>query len=164
MKKLNFLWLLLLILIFCSCAPTPNMAELLTYQTEFQKMTVRITDGETVFLAEITDKENGLSLCFTDGERTGIGYHMEQGGKISVFYEDFEIVLTDEMYLKCKEWFSLFDLSASESIWRIKKETLGGIEVFFCHDGMIKVYIDCATRKPLKFEKGDIAIDVLEFL
>ena len=163
MKKRKFLWFLPLVCILCACAPTPNMGELLTYQTEIQRMSVRITDGKTVFLAEITRTEDILSLAFTDDEREDIGYRMDKSGTIVMNYGDFEIIMTDGEYLKCRDWFSLLNLSASETIWRIKKETLGGIEVFVCHDGMVTVYIDCETRKPLKIEKGDISIDILAF-
>ncbi|MBQ8495918.1 MAG: hypothetical protein IJ489_00480 [Clostridia bacterium] len=136
------------------------MSELLTYQEQFTEMTVRITDGEQ-FQMRLEKKDGTLFLFFTDEKRKDIGYCMERDGKISMVYEDFVLPLEKEEYLKCKEWFMLFRLSASETIWKIKKESLGGIDVFVCHDGLVTAYIDRTTRLPIKLTMGELEIDIL---
>lgn len=163
MKKFGFLCFFAVIFFFTACAPTPSMSELLLYQTEEKEMALRLTDGGTVFHAKLQHKENELFLIFTDEARKDIGYRMDTDGKIFMVCGDFEIAVTDDAYLRCKEWFSLFRLTAGDTIWKIKKETLGGIDVFVCHDGMITIYTDCNTRIPLKITKGDITVDVLGY-
>ena len=161
MKKI----LIVLVIICCiislgSCGLIPNMNELLGYQNEFTEMTVRITDGEQFQMCLKNDGEH-LFLFFTDGERKDIGYCMDKNGKISMIYEDFSLPLEHEEYLKCKEWFSLFCLSAGENIWKIKKESLGGIDVFVCHDGIVTAYIDSTTRLPIRLKTERTEIDVI---
>lgn len=160
-KRMLFLLFMLLSVFLISCSPMPNMHELLSYQNAESQMTLRITDAETVFQAKLTLTEEKLSLVFTDAEREGIAYCIDTEGKLTMAYGDFEIPLEDEGYLRCKEWLSLFRLSASETIWKIRKETLGGIGVFACHDGAVTVYVDQTTGLPLQLQKGACVIDVL---
>ena len=72
-----------------------------------------------------------------------------------------EIPLAPSDELKCKDWFSLFAIPADENIWKIKRETFGGISVYVCRDERITLYIDAASGLPLKIECGNIQIDVL---
>ena len=160
MKKTLFFLLLALSLLTGACSPKPNMEALLSYQRAGTEMTLRITDGE-VFLATLEITDTDIALRFTDGKRDGISYRMDGIDQIFMFFEDVDIPLAPCDELKCKDWFSLFTIPAGDNIWKIKRETLGGITVYTCRDGRITLYIDAATGMPLKLESGRITVDVL---
>jgi hypothetical protein len=160
MKKMIFLCVLASVFLLSGCAPRANMSDLLSYQEQAKTMTLRITDGE-VFHIQWEKTDGAHMLIFTDGDRKNVGYQMDANGKISMIYEDFTVPIADTQNLKCAEWFSLFSISAGETIWKIKKELLGGIEVFVCRDGTHTIYIETKTKIPLRIEKGDISMDIL---
>jgi hypothetical protein len=136
------------------------METLLSYQRPGTEMSLRITDG-TVFLAELKLTRDGSVLTFTDSEREGISYRADPDGRIYMFYEDVEIPIDPSDELKCRDWLALFDIPADENIWRIKKESLGGIAVYVCRDGRITLYLDAASGLPLRLEADGVQIDVL---
>ena len=136
------------------------MQELLSYQRAGTECSLRITDGE-VFYADLKISEKEMVLTFTDEKREGISYRLSEQGTVSLFYENTEIPLADSDLIKCKRWFSLFSVSAGETIWKIKKESLGGISVYVCKDGVLTLYIDASTGFPLKLETENLKIDVL---
>ena len=158
-KKIVFL-LFILPLILCACSPKPNMETLLAYQRAGTEMTLCITDTET-FRARLTITEADVTLTFTDKNREGISYRMDGEGNLFMFFEDTEIPLLPSDELKCKEWLSLFRIPSGDNIWKIKKETVGGIAVYVCRDERITLYIDAASLLPLKIEYGRITIDIL---
>ena len=160
MKKTLFFLLLALSLFAGACSAKPNMETLLSYQRPGTEMTLRITDGE-IFLAKLEITGTDTAITFTDGKREGISYRMDSVGEIFMFFEDIDIPIAPSDELKCKEWFSLFTIPTGDSIWKIKRETLGGISVYTCRDGRITLYIDAATGMPLKLESGRITVDVL---
>ena len=161
MKKIiAFLLLLGMLSAFCACSGKPNMEELLTYQRPGAVYSLRITDGE-IFYADISIWEKEMRLTFTDEKRQGVSYRLGADGVISLFFEDTEIPLDSSELLKCKRWFSAFSVSAGENIWKIKKETLGGIALYVCRDGVFTLYIDAVSGLPLKIEAGNMRIDVL---
>ena len=136
------------------------MEALLSYQRAGTQCSLRITDGE-VFYADLEITEKEMRLVFTDEKREGISYRLQKNGTVSLFYEDTEIPLADSDLVKCKRWFSAFSVSAGENIWKIKKETLGGISLFVCKDGVFTLYIDASTGLPLKIEAKNMTVDVL---
>jgi hypothetical protein len=136
------------------------METLLSYQRPGTEMSLRITDG-TVFLAELKLTRDGSVLTFTDSEREGISYRADPDGRIYMFYEDVEIPIDPSDELKCRDWLALFAIPADENIWRIKKESLGGIAVYVCRDGRITLYLDAASGLPLRLEADGVQIDVL---
>ena len=160
MKKRLIVFLLSLSVLLCACSPKPNMEALLSYQRAGTEMILRITDGE-VFNARLSINEADAVLVFTDKKREGISYRTDKNGQIFLFFEDVEIPLAPSDELKCKDWFSLFAIPAGDNIWKIKRETLGGIAVYTCRDERITLYIDAATGMPLKIESGRITVDVL---
>ena len=159
-KRIAFLLILWISLFLVSCSVKPNMADLLSYQRPGTECSLRITDGE-VFYVDLKISEKEMALTFTDEKRKGISYRLQKNGTVSLFYEDTEIPLTDSELIKCKRWFSAFSVSAGENIWKIKKETLGGISLFVCKDGLFTLYIDASTKLPLKIEADNMTIDVL---
>ena len=162
MKKRSFFSLLAIAMLFLSaCAPKPNMEDLLSYQKAGTELSLRITDAE-IFHADLRITENGLSLTFTDEKREGISYGMDKNGQLRMFFEDVEIPLVPNDELKCKDWLTLFDINCGDNIWRIKRDTVGGISVYVCRDERITLYIDATSGLPLKIESGNIAIDVLK--
>ena len=162
MKKIRlFCFFAVALLFLTACTPKPNMETLLSYQAPGTEMTIRITDTET-FYAKIKIAENEASIVFTDEKREGIAYRMDRDGQICMFFEDVEIPLASSDDLKCKEWFALFSIPHGDNIWKIKRETLGGIDVYVCRDEKITLYIDAASGLPLKIETEGIVIDVLE--
>ena len=62
--------------------------------------------------------------------------------------------------LKAEKWVSLFALSA-DALWKISRDTTGGISVYVCSCHDITLYIDAASRLPLKMISGTTEIDVL---
>ena len=162
MKKTSLLFFFAVMLfLLTACALKPNMEELLSYQAPGTEMLLRITDTE-VFSAKLIIAENETSIVFTDKKREGISYRMDQNEQIYMFFEDIQIPLASSDELKCKDWFSLFSIPHGDNIWKIKRETLGGIDVYVCRDEKITLYIDVASGLPLKIEKDGIVIDVLE--
>ena len=161
MKKIvAFLLLFCLSFGFCACSTKPNMEELLSYQRAGSEFSLRITDGE-VFYASLAISDKEMRLTFTDEKREGISYRLQADGTISLFFEDTEIPLAESELVKCKRWFAVFSVSAGENIWKIRKETLGGIALYVCKDGVFTLYIDAVSFLPLKMEAGSITIDVL---
>jgi len=145
---------------FCSCMPKPNMEELLSYQQPGAEYSLRITDGE-IFYADLMIGEGEMCLTFTDEKREGVSFRLRKDGALSLFFEETEIPLAPSELVKCKRWFSAFSVSASENVWKIKKETLGGIALYVCRDGIFTLYIDAASGLPLKIESGGMTVDVL---
>ena len=160
MKKTRLAPLLLLVLILNACSPKPNMEMLLSYQQEGTEMKLRITDTE-IFYADLKITKESVILTFTDEKREGISYRMDQSGKIFLFYEDVEIPIDPSDELKCKDWLSLFSIPTGDNIWKIKRETVSGINVFACRDERITIYIDAASGLPLKLESEGVQIDIL---
>ena len=149
------------LVLLTACTPTPNMEELLSYQAPGTEMSLRITDTE-IFHAKIKIAENETSIVFTDEKREGISYRMDRDGQICMFFDDVQIPLASSDELKCKEWFALFSIPHGDNIWKIKRETLGGIDVYVCRDEKITLYIDASSDLPLKIESNGIVIDVSE--
>ena len=160
MKKMAVFFLLVLSLILSACSPKPNMETLLSYQSAGTEMTLCITDAE-MFRVRLKITETDTVLTFTDEKREGISYRMDQKGEVFMFFDDVQIPLAPSDEVKCKDWFALFMIPSGENIWKIKRETLGGISVYVCCDGRITVFIDATTGLPLRIESGRITVDVL---
>jgi len=159
-KRIFLALLVCILLLSAACAPKPNMETLLSYQSPGTEMTLAITDTES-FRAKLRILENEKVLTFTDEKREGITYRLDQGGNLRMCYDDVEIPLDPSDELKCKRWFALFAIPAGEAIWKIRRETAGGIELFVCRDGRITLWIDAASGFPLRIESGNVSIDVL---
>ena len=164
MKKFSYIFFLsiFILLFFTSCESHPNMKELLSYQNQKAELALRITEGERSFLVNLKLNGEEMTFTFADQDREGVQYR-QMREEIKILYEDMEIPMKDTHFLKCKEWFSLFRLSEEDAIWKIKKESLSGIDVFCCHNGFVTVYIDSASRLPFKFKTNTIEIDVISF-
>lgn len=133
------------------------MNELLQYQTDGAVFHVKITDG-TKFDAVITLGEtSSIQLAGMD-ELPEVRFLFNAEGS-TIEYGGTSIPLP-ESRIKAKTWISLFQLSDAV-LWKIKKDTFAGIENYVCFCDDVTVYIDAATRLPLKITKGNISIDVL---
>ena len=162
MKKIRlFCFFAVALFLLTACSPKPNMETLLSYQAPGTEMTLRITDTE-IFYAKLKIAENETSIVFTDERREGISYRMDRDGQIYMFFEEVQIPLAPSDELKCKDWFALFSIPHGDNIWKIKREMLGGIDVYVCRDEKITLYIDASSGLPLKIESDGIVIDVLE--
>ena len=162
MKKiLSFCFFALALFLLTSCAPKPNMEQLLSYQVPGTEISLCIKDGE-IFRGKLKMGENDVVFTFTDEKREGISYRMDKSGKLWMFFEDVEIPLDPSDELKCKDWLSLFCIPSGDNIWKIRRETVGGIAVYVCRDEKITIYIDAASGFPLKIESDGIAIDILD--
>ena len=159
-RKGLFCFFAVALLLLTACTPKPNMETLLSYQSPGTELLLRITDTE-IFSAKLTIAENETSIVFTDEKREGISYRMDRDGRIYMFFDDVQIPLAPSDELKCKDWFALFSIPHGDNIWKIKRETLGGIDVYVCRDERITLYIDAASGSPLKIEFEEIVIDVL---
>ena len=160
-KRLLLFFFAVTLLLLTACAPKPNMETLLSYQAPGTEMLLRITDTE-VFSAKLIIAENETLIVFTDEKRAGISYRVDRDGQIYMFFDDVLIPLAPSDELKCKDWFALFSIPSGDNIWKIKRETLGSIDVYVCRDEKITLYIDAASGFPLKIETDGIVIDVLE--
>ncbi len=160
-RKGLFCFFAVALLLLTACTPKPNMETLLSYQSPGTELLLRITDTE-IFSAKLTIAENETSIVFTDKKREGISYRMDRDGRIYMFFDDVQIPLAPSDELKCKDWFALFSIPHGDNIWKIKRETLGGIDVYVCRDERITLYIDAASGSPLRIEFEEIVIDVLE--
>ena len=158
MKKfLSLLLLPALCLLLFSCTSVPSMSELLTYQKNGAVFDVKVTDG-TEFSARVTlGEKDTIMLC--DSGASGICFVFD-GERATLEYGDTIMELPDTAVLKAKTWISLFR-QPDNVLWHIKAETLGGIDVFTCVNADVTLYIDAATRLPLKMVKGDCTMDVL---
>ena len=162
MKKiLSFCFFALALFLLTSCAPKPNMEQLLSYQVPGTEISLCIKDGE-IFRGKLKMGENDVVFTFTDEKREGISYRMDKSGKLWMFFEDVEIPLDPSDELKCKDWLSLFCIPSGDNIWKIRRETVGGIAVYVCRDEKITIYIDATSGFPLKIESDGIAIDILD--
>ena len=159
-KRSIFLITVFALILFASCTPKPSMEDLLSYQRPGTEMSLRITDAET-FLATLYILENETVLTFTDEKREGISYRIDRDGNIQMSYDNVSIPIDPSDELKCKKWFSLFSITPGETIWRIKRETAGGLALFTCSDGKITLRIDESTALPLRIETKSITVDVL---
>lgn len=162
MKKLYFFISVFVLSVFLvGCTHTPNMSELLNYQENDWEMQIKIKESQESFHIKAKKTADGITLILEDENRKSVGYHMDTEGKIAMVYEELKIPMEETPYLKCTEWFSCLNLSVGESIWRIKKERFGGIDVFVCSDGYFTVYIDCESRQPLKIQTKKTEMDII---
>lgn len=162
MRKLILVWIFILTLFLVSCEKSPTMSELLTYQNEDFSMTLRVTDGE-VFDALLTHKENTLTLMLTGKPETeGITFTEREGTSV-VSFDGTSLALPDTALSKASTWLFLFHLSP-DGLWKIRKDTLGGIAVYICteSDSGVALYLDAVTRTPLKITHTDgLTVDIL---
>ena len=161
--KLNSFFICLLVFAFClsSCVKMPNMSELLAYEHENMRFILKITDEKEFSAVLVLDKENDI-LTFTDEALSGISVEFGNDGAVHLRYEDYKIPLPNTSLLKAIRWKELFHLSGKNLLWKIQKETLGGLAVYVCRADDVTVYIDAGTYLPLKITQGKLVIDVLE--
>ncbi len=147
-----------LCLLLLSCGGTPSMSELLSYQKDGAVFEVKISDGDE-FSAKITlGEKDTVELC-GDDETEGIRFVIGENEAL-IEYDGTSMPLSSAEKLKAAKWGSLFRLS-SGSLWKIKSETVGGIAVYICTCDDMTLYIDAATKIPLKIISGETVIDVL---
>ena len=162
MKHKRFLiFLLSFCIFFSSCEKTPNMTELLAYEHEKILFTLRIVD-QTEFSATLVLDPQKDVITFTDEKFSGISASFSDDGKVHLSYEDYKIPLPSSSLLKALHWKELFHLSEKNLLWKIQKETLGGIAVYTCKADDVTVYIDAGTYLPLKITQKDLVIDILQ--
>ena len=160
-SKRLFILLLSICLLFSSCEKTPNMTELLAYEHEQIRFALKITDQTEFSVTLIPDSEKDI-ITFTDEKFAGISVSFSNDGEVQLSYEDYKIPLPSASLLKALRWKELFHLSEKNLLWKIQKETLGGIAVYTCKADDVTVYIDAGTYLPLKITQKDLTIDILE--
>ncbi len=153
--------LVLLFPLLAGCEKTPNMTELLAYESEHLLFSLRITD-KTDFSAELILDEKTDTITFSGGNLNGIQIEFAEDGKVNLHYEDYKLPLPSSSLLKALRWKELFHLSEKNLLWKIQKETLGGIAVYCCRADDVTVYLDAATYLPLQITQGELVIDVIE--
>lgn len=143
---------------FFSCGLMPDMRELLSYQKDGASFRVKIHDGDE-FYAVITLGQTNTVELLDDEETEGIRFLFGEN-EASVEYGDTTMPIPNTDKLKAEKWVSLFALSA-DALWKISRDTTGGISVYVCSCHDITLYIDAASRLPLKMISGTTEIDVL---
>ncbi len=149
-----------LFLLFSGCNRMQNMTELLAYEKEEGCFSLHVKD-EKEFDVSFTLGEEADVLTFSEDALQGIGIAFYHDGRVEISYENYKTALPSTALLKALRWKELFHLSQRELIWKIEKETLGGATVYACRAGDVEIYIDSATRLPLKLKQGNLEIDVL---
>lgn len=159
MKKIGTGILVMLLGLICfSCGSMPDMEELLHYQQDGAQFQVNITDEELRFSAVITLGETDI-LELTDSETEGIRFLFGED-EVRLEYDGTSIPISSPERLKAAKWISLFSLSP-DMIWKIHRNTIGGIDVYVCVCDNICLYIDAASHLPLKMTDGEVEIDIL---
>ena len=133
---------------FFSCGSMPDMRELLSYQKDGASFRVKIHDGDEFYAVITLGQTNTVELLY-DEETEGIRFLFRKN-EASVEYGDTVMPIPNTDKLKAEKWVSLFALSA-DALWKISRDTTGGISV----------YMDAASRLPLKMISGTTEIDVL---
>ena len=158
----SLIGLLLLALLFTACEKTPSMSELLSYETRPYVAVLSVRDAEPMTLT-LTSGESGEVFTFTQGELTDLSVHIDGTGAIRLTYRDLTIPMPETPLLRIQAWHALFHLSDKNLIWQIRKETTGGIAVYRCEAEGVTLYIDAATRLPLRLVSDTLTLDVLSF-
>lgn len=162
MRKLILIPLIILTFLLTSCEKSPAMGELLAYQNGDFSMTMRITDGD-VFDAALTREASTLRLMLTgEAETEGIAFTQNESA-LMLSYGDIALPLPESTLSKASAWLSLFVLSP-DGLWKIRKDTLGGIAVYICAENEkgVTLYLDATTHLPLKITSQDgICVDIL---
>lgn len=159
MKKVFAGIFALLLCLFCvSCGSMPDMTELLHYQQDGSEFHVSISDGERLFSAVVTLGETDTVELLDEGTE-GIRFRFNED-EIQMEYDGTSMNLSSSEHLKAADWISLFSLSA-DTLWKIRRDTIGGIHVYICTCDDIVLYIDAASHLPLKIADGEIEIDIL---
>ena len=162
MRKLILIPFIILTLILTSCEKSPAMGELLAYQNGDFSMTLRITDGE-VFDATLTREASTLTLMLAgEAETEGIVFTQNESAMM-LSYGDIALPLPESTLSKASAWLSLFALSP-DGLWKIRKDTLGGIAVYICAENEkgVTLYLDATTHLPLKITSQDgVCVDIL---
>ena len=162
MRKLILILLVTFTLFLVSCESSPAMGELLDYQNEDFSMTLRITDGD-IFSGALTRQGGALSLMLTGKDETEGIVFTQNDGALTLSHGETALPLPEGALSKARAWLALFALSP-DGLWKIKKETLGGIAVFICteSDSGVTLYLDAATHLPLKITAQDgLSVDIL---
>lgn len=159
--KRLFILLLAMCMLFAACEKTPNMTELLAYEAEHMCFTMKITD-KTEFFVTLTTSSGKDTFTFTDEKLDGISVEFADDGTVQLTYENYKVPLPSSSLLKALRWKDLFHLSEKNLLWKIEKDTIGGIAVYVCRADEVTVYIDAGTFLPLKITGKDLVIDVLE--
>ena len=158
----RFLIILLAVcVLLTSCEKTPNMTELLAYESENMRFTLKITD-KTEFSVILTLDAGKDIITFTDEMLAGVSVEFTDDGTVHLTYDNYKIPLPSSSLLKALHWKDLFHLSEKNLLWKIEKETLGGIAAYACRADGITVYIDAGTFLPLKITGKNLVIDILE--
>ncbi len=161
MKRFRALFCLALFCLFLSaCEKTPNMTELLRYETESRVYQLRIRDEASFTVTLTTSREQEIFL-FTQGETQGVSIEISSAGDTTLCYDGTSFPLPETELLRIRRWRGLFHLSEQNFLWTIRRETRGGIAVYRCDAQGVTVYVDAATRLPLKLISGETEIDVL---
>ncbi len=152
---------LLLFPLFSGCERTPNMMNLLAYEKETMQFSLHITD-KTEFSADLMTSEETDTLTFTEGTIQGTHITFFKDGKVELSYEDYKTPLPSSSLLKALRWKELFHLSEKNLLWKIEKETLGGLAVYVCRADDVIVYIDSISYLPLQIQQGELVIDIIK--
>ena len=159
MKKIGAGILVMLLGLICfSCGSMPDMGELLHYQQDGAQFQVNITDESFVSpLLSHSEKPTYLSLR-TVKQRESVFCSARTKSVWNMTAPRYRFPPPER--LKAAKWISLFSLSP-DMIWKIHRNTIGGIDVYVCVCDNICLYIDAASHLPLKMTDGEVEIDIL---
>ena len=161
MRKRLLLLSAVLVVFLTSCGKLPDMRELLAYQKEPLTMALRITDEE-IFHASVTLGSDVITLTLNENTKAEeISFSRCEDGALWVSFDGLTHKLPAGNLSKASVWLAIFTLSP-DGLWKIKRDTMGGIAVFVCTETetAVTVYIDAATLLPLKITQGALSVDV----
>jgi hypothetical protein len=153
LKKTVFLLLLAVIMLFfASCAQTPDMMGLLSYQSADFSAVLRADDGR-----EYTVGRSGGKTEVSVGGAVYVP--TENGATLMLCGMKTELATLPPSIVTAIAVFS-FD---TESTWKIERSTVGGADVYICRSEEGSVYIEAGSLLPCRAEKDGKIFDITSF-
>lgn len=153
MKKTAFLLLLTAaMLFFASCAQTPDMVRLLSYQNA--DFSVVLLSDDSI---EYTVRKSGGKTEISVGEALYVP--TESGATLTVCGLRTELVCLPPAIGAAASAFS-FDAG---NVWKIERDSVGGADVYVCRSDEGIVYIDAGSFSPCRAERNGKIFDITSF-
>ena len=150
---------------FSSCSAGINMEKLTDYQSkDFSASAIIALDG-VKYKTNVEKQGSSLSISFSEPKNLSkYTFCINENGFFIKAGTLTVPVDAGAQFTKVSRIASLFSVSASDT-WRIKKESVGGVNVYLCKsetEGTV-LYIDASSLLPLKIIHGGIEADVTSF-
>ncbi len=150
---------------FSSCSAGINMEKLTDYQNKDFSASASVTLDGVKYKTNVEKQGSSLSISFTEPKNLSkYTFTVNENG---IFIRSGTLTVpidAGSQFTSVSRLASLFSVSPADT-WRIKKESVGGVEVYFCkneNSGTV-LYIDSASYLPLKIICGGMEADITSF-